>query len=298
MRSLFILLGLCFSLSITAQETGQKDYPALGISFTIPDGWLGQEGQGVYMMGSNSIPGLVLVMPSSVASLDAMRQEARTGVVDQATGTNLQLSTEIENLSSQAIGAEFSGLLEQQQAKAYLIGAYNPHGQSVTIMAVTLTNMYDEKYPAVAKKVWQSLKFRKPVIPPVVDQWTERISGTRLTYMESYSSIDYSNPGYTSGGGYSKEEKIDLCPAGFFNYNDRFDMSVSAPSVSGNANNRDRGAGRWTVIANAQGQPVLQLHFSSGEVYEYVLSTEGDKTFLNGKRYFRTWTGENAPVCN
>ncbi len=299
MRSLCILLGLCLTIiSVTAQETGQKDYPTLGISFTIPDGWLGQEGQGVYMMGSNSIPGLILVIPSEVSSLEAMRQEARAGVVDQATGTNLQLSSDIQDLSGQAIGAEFSGLLEQQQAKAYLIGAYNPHGQSVTVMAVTLTNLYDEKYPAVAKKVWQSLSFRKPVVPPVVDQWKERISGTRLTYMESYSSIDYSNPNYTSGGGYSKEEKIDLCPAGFFNYNDTFDMSVSVPNASGNANNRDRGAGRWTVIANAQGQPVLQLNFTSGEVYEYVLSTEGDKTFLNGKRYFRTWTGENAPVCN
>lgn len=85
MRSLFIFLALFLSISLSAQETGQKDYPTLGISFTIPDGWLGQEGQGVYMMGSNSIPGLILVMPSSVASLDAMRQEARAGVVDQST---------------------------------------------------------------------------------------------------------------------------------------------------------------------------------------------------------------------
>jgi len=298
MRSLFMLICLSLSTCLSAQETGQKDYPTLGISFTIPDGWVGQEGEGVYLMGSNTLPGVVLVIPSSTASLEAMRQEARVGVVDQATGTNLQLSGDIQDLSNQAIGAEFSGMLEKQPAKAFIIGAYNPYGQSVSIMAVTLTDKYGEQYPAVAKKVWQSLQFRKPVVPPVVDQWKERISGTRLTYMESYSSIDYSNPNYTSGGGYSKEEKIDLCPQGSFNYNDKFDMSVSVPNSGGNANNRDRGAGRWTVIANNQGQPVLQLQFSSGEVYEYVLSMEGDKTFLNGNRYFRTWTGENAPVCN
>lgn len=298
MRPVAILSLLFYFCSLSAQQTGQIDYPSLGISFTIPDGWVGQEGEGVFLMGSNSIPGLVLLTTSPVASVAAMRQEAAAGIVEEASGTNLQLSSQLTPLSDQALAGEFSGLLEYQPAKAYVIGTYNPYGQSVTIMAVTLTNMYSEQHPAVAKSIWKSLQFKKPQLPPVVEQWKERLNGVRLTYMESYSSSDYSNPNYTSGGGYSKEERIDLCPEGYFNYNDRFNMSADVPGVGAQQNSRQRGGGTWSVTANASGQPVLQLSFHSSEVYEYILSQEGDKTFLNGNRYYRTWTGENTPVCN
>ncbi|MEO0340546.1 MAG: hypothetical protein AAF242_15215, partial [Bacteroidota bacterium] len=61
---------------------------------------------------------------------------------------------------------------------------------------------------------------------------------------------------------------------------------------------RGNGSGEWKVVGNFQGQAVLQLNFYSGEVYEYTLSMDDKKTLLNGKRYFRTWNGENAPNCN
>ncbi len=295
---LFLLCGFLLLVGpLRSQQTGKVRYPSLGISFTIPEGWVGQEGDGIYLMGSNTLPGFIILAPSQEQSLDAMRQEARSGLVDQASGTQLQLQSEIVALSDQAIGGEFSGQLEYQPARAYVIGAFNPYGQSITIMAATLENAYSEQYSAIAKKVWRSLEFERPELPPVVDDWQERLNGVRLTYMESYSSIDYSNPGYTSGGGYSKEERIDLCPEGYFNYNDQFNMSASAPSVSGSKKSRQRGGGDWTVSANTAGEPVLRLQFHTGEIYEYVLSREGDKTFLNGKRYYRTWTGDNAPNC-
>lgn len=297
MRFTLAFIFLLLTSTLIGQKTGQVNYPTLGVSFTIPNGWVGQEGEGVFIMGSNSIPGLILLSTSTAQSMEAIRQEAQAGLVDPNAGINLQLSSALENLAANAVGGEFSGILENQQAKAYMIGVHNPHGQSVLIMATTLTNMYNEQYPAVAKQVFKSLKFSTPVVPPVVNDWKERLSGTRLTYMESYTSMDYSDPNFTSGGGYSKEEKIDLCPEGFFNYNDSFDVSVSTPGVSGLGVNSGQGAGNWNIIADAQGQPVLQLSFHSGEVYEYVLTREGDKTFLNGNRYYRTWTGENAPVC-
>lgn len=300
MRKISVLLGCLLLLStfVEAQKTGPIDYPVLGISFTIPDGWLGQEGEGVFVMGSTQIPGLLLITAASAQSLSGMRQEAQAGIVDPQTGTNLQLQSDLETLSAGALGGEFSGTLENQPARAYVIGAYNPHGQSVTIMAATLEQAYSPEHERAAKSLWRSLSFRKPELPSAVDDWRERLNGVRLTYMESYSSIDYSNPNYTSGGGYSKEEKIDLCPEGYFNYNDRFDMSAENPGVSASQNNRQRGGGRWVVTANAAGEPLLKLSFHSGEIYEYVLSREGNKTFLNGTRYYRTWTGENAPVCH
>ena len=297
MRFTLIFIFLTLLSSASAQKTGRIDYPAIGLSFTIPEGWVGQEGDGVFMMGSNSLPGVVLISTSDAHSLESIRQEALAGVVDQAAGINLQLSSTLEDLGKQSIGGEFSGVLENQSAKAYIIGMNNPYGQSLIIMAATLSNLYNNQYVNVARQIFKSITFSKPIIPPVVNQWKKRLAGTRLTYMESYSSYDYSNPNFTSGGSYAQKEQIDLCPEGYFNYNEQFNMSVGAPGASGMARDGGRGAGKWKVIPNAQGNAVLQLSFHTGEIYEYVLSFEEDKTFLNGTRYFRTSTGENAPVC-
>ncbi len=295
----FSLVLLFFIQQVVAQQTGKIDYPYLGVSFQVPAGWQGQEGDGVFLMGHQSIPGLLLISSVEAASLQQMQQEAQSGFVEPASGTNLQLASTIESIGQNAIGGEFAGTLENQQAKAYIIGVFNTSGgESATIMAVTLANMYDARHKSAAMEVYKSFRFYPPVVPPVVNEWKERLSGVRLTYMDTYTSIDYSNPNYTTGGGYSKEEKIDLCPNGAFNYNDNCNVSVDYPNVGGYRDSKKGGAGTWKVVANASGLPVLQLTFHTGEVWTYELTREGDKTFLNGNRYFRTWTGENAPNCN
>ena len=200
------------------------------------------------------------------------------------------LGNSFESVGQNGIGTEFEGTLEYQPAKAYVIGGVNPHGSGVTIVSATLKDKYSSQHKQTALAVAKTLQFKKANIGPLADQWKERISGTRLTYMSSYS------PGGGTGG-YSNESVIDLCPQSYFNYSTINHMSIDVGSTA--YNNRIRaGAGQWKIAGNHSGQAVLQLNFSSSEVYEYVLSRDGDKTFLNGDRYFRTRTGENAPNCN
>ena len=37
--------------TIQGQESGNKEFPSLGISFTIPTGWVGQENESGYRDG-------------------------------------------------------------------------------------------------------------------------------------------------------------------------------------------------------------------------------------------------------
>ncbi|GAB5553477.1 MAG: hypothetical protein Sapg2KO_30680 [Saprospiraceae bacterium] len=295
----FLNLCLLFfaSLSVNAQQTGKVDYKVLGINFTIPNGWVGQEGEGMFVMGSNTIPGVILMTTNEATTMEQMKQEARVGIVDQA-GTNLQLSGDFDAVGTNGIGAEFLGTLEFQAAKAYVIGLLNPFGQGVTIMAVTLKDKYTNDHKSAAITLAKSLQFKKPAYGPIAEQWKKDLNGVRLTYMSSYSSVDYSNPNYTSGGGYSTKKVIDLCPQGYFTYNGSHSMNIDASGSTASSNGTGKGAGTWKVIANTSGQAVLQLNYYDGAVSEYVLTTEDGKTMLDGTRYFRTWTGENAPDCN
>lgn len=293
----FTLLFSTFFLQvITAQQTGKVDYKTLGVSFEIPEGWVGQEVNGVFLIGHNTIPGVIMLTTNEARTMEQMKQEARAGIIDQQ-GTNLQISSDFESVANNGIGAEFEGILEYQVAKAYVIGLLNPFGSGMTIAYMTLKDLYTSQHKSAAVVLAKSVKFRKPVYGPIVKEWKEKLNGVRLTYMDSYSSIDYSNPNYTSGGGYSSKTVIDLCAQGYFTFNGSHSLSVDAPGVSAGSNGNDQGAGSWKVIANTAGQAVLQLNYHNGDISEYVLTMEGDKTMLNGNRYFRTWTGENAPYC-
>ena len=116
--------------------------------------------------------------------------------------------------------------------------------------------------------------------------------------MNSYSSIDYSNPDIAIGGGYSDEEVIDLCEEGWFNFrSSSFTSITGGAAVSGNVIGQGKGNGQWEVGENRSGQPILILRFHGGDVKEYVLSYPDRKMHLDGYRYFHTWTGENAPAC-
>ena len=77
-------------------------------------------------------------------------------------------------------------------------------------------------------------------------------------------------------------------------------VSMDTGGAFGSSSGQDRGRGTWTVIADATGQPLLQLSFDTGEIKTYAITRDGDKTFLNGERYFRTYGDINPgdePVC-
>jgi len=297
--SLSILLCFSFFLNTTsmAQKTGKIEYKSLGLSFTIPNGWVGQEGDGAFIMGSNTLAGFMMVTTNQAQSIDQLKQEAMAGI-QEANGTALQTNGQFESIGSNGIGAEFNGTAEWQPATAYVAGLTNPYGNGVTIMVITLKDQYTAQHKAAVMALAKSVHFKKPEYGPIVQQWKEKFSGVRLTYMDSYSSIDYSNSDYTTGGGYSSKEEIDLCAQGYFRFNQQHDMSVDMGGAYGNSNSSGQGSGTWKIIGNASGQGVLQLNYYDGKVSEYVLSMDGDKTMLNGYRYFRTWTGDNAPNCN
>ena len=114
MRGIFTLFAICWLSAGFSQATGKIEYKQLGLSFVIPEGWVGQETQVGYMMGSNSIPGVILMLPHDVPyTLDQIKQQAYQGLTDE-NGTALKLSGELSDLGKQSVGGLFSGTLEWQ----------------------------------------------------------------------------------------------------------------------------------------------------------------------------------------
>ncbi|MEM9833084.1 MAG: hypothetical protein AAF944_20790 [Bacteroidota bacterium] len=282
-----------------AQTTGEVDLETLGIRFTIPNGWMGQEIGGGYILGSNTESGFVFLTVHQYTSVAQLIQEAKKGLSEQ-NGTNLSPSGNIESLSGRSIGAEFGGTLEGQSVKAYLVSLVNPHGNGVTILAATTPDQYSSTYKQLALQLANSTRFYQPKTPPVVAEWKQTLQNSRLTYMDSYSSNSGSYGGYSTGGGYSDKVQIHLCGQGFFKYQSSSSMSMDTGGAFGSSFDSGKGNGTWEVVGNIQGGASLRLNFHNGEVYEYTLEYKDKKTLLNGSRYFRTYgtAGANdGPEC-
>lgn len=264
--------------------------PSLGFKFNLPPGWMANQLQTGYLLGSQTQKGFVLILSHQYSSIQDLETAAQQGIADE-NGTRLHLSGTIESLGENGIAAPFTGLVEWQQAKAHAISLLSPHGGGVTILAAVEEKSYSSDYEKLAEQVGNSVSFFKPEIPPVVDQWKETLTGARLTYMWNY----YSGGSGGSYAGGSQTTKIDLCPQGYFNYMDRNQMAVDGGGSSGYGGGNDRGSGTWQVLSRGQ-QPVLRLTFHDGRLLEYALSMEEGKTFLDDKRFFRTYA--DAPVAD
>lgn len=289
----FLFCSLLFSLSLAAQQTGKVDYPNLGISFTIPDGWVGQETDGGFMVGHYTIPGLILLSPHEVRTLEDMKREASMGMSDGVT-IDLRLSAAIKTLAANAISAEYTGTIQGQSARAVAIGLINTEGSGVNIIAMSTTGEFSPALETAAMDIYRSLVLKKADTGDLIRQWKDGLANSRLTYMESYNST----PSYDGGigGGMNSKTVIDLCREGYFNYSSQGSISLGGDGISGSSSGSNRGNGTWSIEAQT-GEAVLVLRFHNGEVKSYSLDYRDDKVFLNGTRFFRTTSGEYAPAC-
>lgn len=273
-------------MSSPAQQSGVVNYEQLGISFTIPEGWVGQEVEDVYLITSYTKAGFITLSVEDYTSQEQMLSEMKSGY-QEGFGTNLQPTGDVDIIDQNTLGAEYGGTLEGQAARAYVTGTINDYGQDIYIMAATTADLYSTDYKKLALHLEQSLVFSEVTHEAATKDWYSLLSNTKLTYMDSYSS----NSGGFSGG-YSSETVFDLCGQGYFNYYGSSNISVGSDVSSAYSGDSGRGSGAWEVVGNT-----LRLKFKNGEIWEYELTVEDGKTFLNGYRYFRTSEGEYAPDC-
>ena len=301
MRLLTFLMVTSLFIGLGAQESGLKEFPSLGISFTIPNGWVGQENEMGYVMGSYSEPGILLAMTHQTSDLAQLRSEASAGVADQQ-GTQLILASDIATFDSDGIEAHYTGTISYQPARAFAVSLINPKGPGITLIYMTSTEMFKDAALDLVRSTARSFKFTKVKAQTVNNpgdpsntNWNAKFQNARLTYMNSYYSSGGSYGGYSTGGGYSDQEIIDLCGQGYFKFRSSSSMSVDTGGAFANSNSRGKGAGSWKIV----NRNILELTFHNGEVKQYVLTSQDGKTMLNGYRYYCTYGNvtDDGPDC-
>jgi hypothetical protein len=261
--------------------------PSMGVRFSVPPGWKHQKQQANYIMGHDTIPGMIILMPHNYNSIQEVAAAANEPLY-QAQDGQLMVSGQPVTLAQNIIAADYSGHLQGNQAMGRIVGVVSPFGGGFLVMAGTTAQNYGPQYAQLAESVARSMNFSKPQLPPEAAMWKQKLTGQRLAFMKSGGSTDIS-------GSYSWSDQKDiyLCSDGSFQASGQFSGALGTSNASAIMDpGKKTYAGQWAIVGQA-GQPALQLRTHTGDVETFILSANGSQTFLDGKRWFVV---EN-PVC-
>jgi hypothetical protein len=258
-----------------------------GVSFVIPEGWVGRFGQDgsnqVLLLGSTTIEGVGIVIAQTgvtaaqVTATLSEPQDLGAGVVLRPTEPpSTQGSRIVTRYRSDVYVGRAVALLGPRRNSVIFFFAGPPknagvYGQLLESLA-TSTNFLQAP-PRAAQS-------QAPEPGSQAQIWSHRLAGNSLQYFSSYSSG-------SGGGGMASHRVLHLCTDGRFLYSGDSLVTMNVPGASGSSGGRDGFRGRWSVESPTATTAVLVLAVEGGQQLRWQLRREADKTFVNGRRWFR-----------
>ncbi len=292
-------IACCLGLitAARAQHTGLVSIDALGFSFEIPAGWQGGELDGTWGLVSAEAGGTVMITTHEHRSLEALERDMNK-VDGQDPANRITRTGGPTHPLPNAVAMEFGGTMEWQPVQLCGIGLISDAGgPGLSIVAIAPGMHMDSTLHAAAFAVMRSVRFRKPVVPPVVVQWWAHLNGTRLTAVDPQGPT--ARPEDGRGEGTGDRRALDLCAEGWYRLLGTSDTDRGGPdgSTAGAPTTEENGS--WEVRAIGSTGAELVLHTNDGRVRTYALEERDGGTYLNGERWFRTTVddGEHAPQC-
>jgi hypothetical protein len=234
-----------------------------GFAFDLAGGFrLGMHKDGYYLLGSKTIPGLILIKALPGLTAAELNRSLRSGYADrtvQLTPEGAAEDVPIQGGSGRL--AEVSGSLMKDEVRGLLAGYLRPEEGGLLIFAVTTPDQWPDLQP-IARQIAESVALFDPDEQELVGVWKERLSGFQLMYAPQGSDPK------------DAEEIFHLCGDGSFVYQ----QPAAEPSSA------DR-AGSWKIVA-AEGQASIEFTFADGTSRAEELSREDFHTYLGKQRYF------------
>ena len=273
---LIIVVGLVILAIGSAYAGDVVGDPNWGFKFTVPAGWKYQNDYSGALLGHDTIPGLIVVMPHTEKGADAVKAGMLEGL--QEGQTRLMLKGKLESVGKSAVAGLYEGVYEGEQAKARGIGTYSPHGGGAFIIGVSTPQMYGDKIKAAADAIAKSMQYVKVeasnLMRHFAGKWTNFTTNTQ-TSIYLFGDGSYSDHYESSYGG-------DLTNQ----YGD-----TTATWMSGANQNTQ---GRWSIRGDKR-QGTITINYNNGnvDVIEYSVHVENGQVYwseykLNGAHYSKS----------
>ncbi|MEL6972776.1 MAG: hypothetical protein AAFZ63_25170 [Bacteroidota bacterium] len=285
MKGPCFFFAMIFTSLLFGQITGSVNYPEEGISFTIPQQWIGEELDEVFVMASNQEAGIIAMLFHPAKTKDKLIEQMQQGLHDELI--NLYPVGGISSTALNRVEGIYQGTLQGQAVKGKSVALINPHGQGIVIFSLINDNLYAARTDELANEVAASVSFSPSIATNSnlglnpdfnAQQVRQYLANKHLKYVENYNS---DTPG---GGGYSINKEINLCPNGTFTFYGSSYLNVSSPNHDPYLK-AGQGHGTYEFIDD-RGEVYLQLNYTDGHYESLQVTYEESRTFLNGARYY------------
>jgi hypothetical protein len=304
------LLALGASVGVALAEELRPDqvYPGgtqvesseLGVSFTIPAGWIGRYGQSAkgegVLLGSNTVEGIGLAVLKTGQTVDGVAaQLAETQ--DLGDGIHL-VPTGAPKVQGSLVAARYMGepyvglalaLVGPERASVVFFFAGPSQNEAVyfrLLSAIGKSTSFAQPRPAPPEPSGPAPPEpsgpapRAPVAGDLGEAWTRLLSGSMLHYFSRYNSGGMS-------GGMASHRVLHLCADGRFTYAGDSLATINVPGASASSGGRRGSAGRWSVEPVSETTAALILTQDGGQPLRWKIEYDGQKTFVNGQRWLR-----------
>jgi hypothetical protein len=286
MRILASLLLLIASTAGAAEiQVGQQyaagtrvSSPSDGVSFVIPDEWLGglPPDAAAFVLGSHTRAGIGLVIMRAASSWEEIEQFLAQ---PQDFGDGVILSPASPGQRSDR-GYEVT--LTSPAYAGHAIGRIGPAGNGVIVFFGGPAEQRED-FHLLAARTADTVEFFAPRASSTVEQWRAHLAGRMLKRMSSYYS------GGTAGAyvGGSWSQTLHLCSDGSYAYFSSSSVAADAGGgTSGHSGSQGGEFGRWD-IETIGARVVLNLRSTEGVLSQHALQVQGDYTYINGERAYR-----------
>jgi hypothetical protein len=270
-----LLTAAAVPLMSQQSQQGEVGNYALGFKFEPPLGWVAQVNSEVVLLGHNTIPGLILVVPHQATTMSQMRTEMEQGLQD--VGTYLVPSGTIQLSENGYLIADYSGYLDGTNASAKGLGVLFKTGGGAYIIAASTPEKYSKSLVDAAKLI------------------ATKIHAIAQNVNNNGSSSNLMNHFVGKWRTETKNTATDvyLYPNGVYSDNYESAYSGGGSDASWGVANQNNGSGKWSVSGNIdQGTLITISADGSRSVVEYKVHTENGRKFyteyyFNGTLYWK-----------
>lgn len=257
------------------------------ISFSINSTWKVQENNNGYFIVDNSNAGLVALIPHRINNMEQLKEMVSRGEGINDDKVSISPISEFINLNKYSFSGDFSGIVNQTEAKAKVIAMLSPYNQKgVIIVAIEQSENYSGKYAKLAEELAKTIKFKKPTnnSNQIVSQIKKALQGKTLFY--SKNEFNTSANGSVS---INEKEELSFCSNKTFSGSRLSYSSVSGGDMSSFSGSEQpiELSGTWEILSE-MGDIILSLNLSDGNNYKTIIEYKNKQIFINGRLYKTT----------
>ncbi len=277
------ILTFFFTLALSVCMSQKIEYPSLGVSFSVPIEFNGQETLYGYSMSDNINHRYMFIRPHGAKSIDVLDRHLNQSQI-KMNGYTLYFNPSRERIDDQAFGKTFSATADQgYNFNGYAIIIMRDKGQGMSVISATPQSAAGTSPKDLAMSLYNSISFSTPVRDEKLKMWSDNLKNKHLINISSHYSSDVASE-FSTGG--DTQTDIWLCDnhTGHYKFKSSWSGS-SSTGFTGYSTSANEIHGEWNIFYNLQSQPVLRIMDKKGNVMQFLLYFDGRNLSLNGSRF-------------